>query len=140
MKKNIPYLLFIAGIVLTFTFITLLQFVSPKDDIFLFIGTLVLMHGGIVCFIFSKKQFKKTLGELTPEIKKCFKREYYFLLWYLPVLFVKLLLPLFTDLTFGAGTAEYYVKLGAVLTMSAIFAAESVFTAVALKEAFAQKI
>jgi len=136
MKKNIPYLLFIAGIVFTFTFITLLQFVSPKENIFLFVGTLVLMHVGIVCFIFSKKAFKKLYdGSLPADIKKCFSREYYFLLWYLPVLAAKLFLPLlFDSITFNSGTPEYSIKLGAVITMSAIFVAESVFTAIKMQK------
>jgi len=134
MKKNTAFLLFVLGIAVTFTFITLLQFVDAKEKLWLFICVLVLMHAGIVCFIFSKKAFKKT-GET---VKTYFSQEYFFLLWYLPVLFAKIFLPLFTSLTFDAGTPEYYVKLGSVLTMSLIFAVLSVFNAIALRKQIAK--
>ena len=139
MKKHLSFLLFIAGIVVTFTFITLLQFFSVKDEFWVFLSVLVLMHGGIVCFIMSKKMFKKKYAEdadMLAKIKKCFNREYYYLLWYIPVLAAKIFLPLLfpSAISFAAGSAEYYIKLGAVLTMSAIFAAESAKNAAELKK------
>ena len=133
MKKetNLAFWLFVAGIALTFTFITVLQFFSITEQFFWWVGTLVLMHVGIVCFIISKKQFKKQ--EL--DVKRYFKREYYFLAWYLPVLACKILLPLiFESISFDSGTAENYIKVGAVLTMSAIFIAESTFNALEMRK------
>jgi len=130
-SKKTAYILFIAGISVTFSFITALQFISPKKNIWLFIAVLAAMHAGIVCFILSKRQYKK----LSADVKKFFRREYYFLLWYLPVLAAKLFLPLFTPLTFDPGSPEYFVKAGAVIAMTAVFAAESVFNAMDLLNA-----
>lgn len=50
--------LFVAGEVMAFGFICLLQFVNAKTNLVGFILTLIGMHVGIVCFILSRKLFK----------------------------------------------------------------------------------
>jgi hypothetical protein len=128
MKNKKKFALFILAQVVTFGFITLLQFQSPKENLVAFILVLLAMHGGIAVFIVSKRLFKKAGIEL----KKFYGREYYFLLWYLPALFAKLFLPLMTKLTFAGDSLEYMFKLGFVVAITLVFAAESVFNDVRL--------
>ena len=81
MNKNI--LLFIFGVVLTFTFITLLQFTNPP----LFFIFLVLMHVGIFCFIISRRGFRKQ----GIEVAKFYKIQYILLAPYLLIMLYKIL-------------------------------------------------
>ncbi len=77
------YILFLLAILFTFGFICLLQFVSFP----LFFLVLLLMHGGVVLFIVSKKLFKKAGASTSPY----YKREYILLALYLPILLYKIL-------------------------------------------------
>ncbi len=85
MKKEIklPFILFLLGILCSFGFLCLLQFVTFP----LFILVLLCMHGGIVLFIVSKKKFKK--AGISPSLY--YKREYLMLSLFLPILLYKLL-------------------------------------------------
>ena len=85
MQKEIrtAYILFLLAILFTFGFICLLQFVSFP----LFFLVLLLMHGGVVLFIVSKKLFKKAGAATFPY----YKREYILLALYLPILLYKIL-------------------------------------------------
>jgi hypothetical protein len=78
-----PILLFVFAQILTFGFITLLQFVEGVY----FVLTLILMHVGIVTFILARKQFKRQCLDVSNH----FKIAYFFLALYLPVLIYKLM-------------------------------------------------
>lgn len=82
--KKTAFTLFILAELITFGMITLLQFL----DNWLFILTLITMHGGILLFIVSKKKFLK---EAVP-VKPYFRIAYLLLALYLPVLITKLVM------------------------------------------------
>ena len=84
-KKNLIGIssLFIAGELLAFGFLLLLQFVSAKETLVGFIFTLIAMHCGIVCFILSKRLFHSCL-----KIRNHYYVEYILLAFYLPFLFL----------------------------------------------------
>jgi dipeptide/tripeptide permease len=82
-NRRDAFRLFIASQVMTFGFITLAQFVEK----WLFALALLLMHGGIVLFILSKRMFKK---EAVP-VTRHYQASYICLAGYLPVLIDKLL-------------------------------------------------
>ena len=81
MNKNL--VLFILGVIFTFTFITLLQFFAPP----LFFVFLILMHVGIFCFILSRRGFRRQ----GIDVAKYYKVEYAFLLPYLVIMLYKIL-------------------------------------------------
>ena len=81
MKKN--FILFMVALVIIFGFITTLQMVKG----ILFFGALVLMHCGVILYIYTKKQFKKA----QMDIKKHYTTENILMALYLPVLAAKLL-------------------------------------------------
>ena len=81
MKKN--FILFIVALTIIFGFITTLQMVKGV----LFFGALVLMHCGVILYIYTKKQFKK--NQIV--IKKHYTTENILMALYLPVLAAKLL-------------------------------------------------
>lgn len=81
MTKN--FCLFIAAVVLTFSFIALLQFVAVPW----FFLVLLAMHGGVFLFIISKKRFKAQ----GYDIGRFYALEYRLLALYLPVLALKVL-------------------------------------------------
>ncbi|MEG1528697.1 MAG: hypothetical protein RR248_00560 [Clostridia bacterium] len=85
--KLVPYLLFILAQVFAFGFIVALQFVSPKEMLWLFILVLLLMHVGIALFIVSKKLFKKVGVNLS----RRYLIEYVLLLAYIPFLLIKII-------------------------------------------------
>ncbi len=82
-RYKTPKTLFVLAQANTFGMITLLQFVSG----WVFVLTLLAMHGGIALFIVSKKHFLR-LGR---PIKRHYHLAYAFLALYLPVLGYKLL-------------------------------------------------
>ena len=81
MKKN--FILFIVALTIIFGFITTLQMVKGV----LFFGALVLMHCGVILYIYTKKQFKK--NQIV--IKKHYTIENILMALYLPVLAAKFL-------------------------------------------------
>jgi len=136
MGKRAAFIVFVWGIIVTFSSITALQFVSIKNYPVIWVLILVSMHVGIVLFIVSKKQFNK----YDLPVRNFYRREYYFLLWYLPVLAAKIFLPIFTDLTFEWDTTENYLKVGFVVGITAVFVIESIFNALAFKKILNTKI
>lgn len=106
-------ILFVLGEIFAFGFICLLQFFSIKTQLAAFILTLIAMHGGIVCFILSKKLFKT---ERDKELIKHYMVEYILLLPYLIVLFVKI----------GGVDIPRPIKLGVVFGLTAFAAVVSI--------------
>lgn len=85
-KIRTGFLMYCAGILCALGGITLLKFQKPMS--FPFILCLLLMHTGVLLFIFSKKSFKK---EHT-NANKYYSNFYFLLLLYVPVLLYKFVL------------------------------------------------
>ena len=77
------FYLFVTAIIVTFGFISLLQFI-PFPWFFI---ALVCMHGGVFLFIFSKKGFKKR----GYDVSRFYSLEYKLLALYLPILAAKMM-------------------------------------------------
>ena len=75
--------LFCLAEIIVFCFITTLQFVEG----WLFVLALILMHGGIVIFIITKKKYR----QIGINVQKYYYRTYAILAMYLPILFTKLI-------------------------------------------------
>ena len=104
MKKN--FILFMVALVIIFGFITTLQMVKG----ILFFGALVLMHCGVILYIYTKKQFKKN----HISIKKHYTTENILMALYLPVLAAKLLS------NFGVITIDNDIKRTIVFCITAV--------------------
>jgi len=85
MEKNVKLglMLYSLAQLLTFTFVTLLQFVEMP----LFLVYLVLMHSGIALFVISKKKLIKS----GYDVKPIYQKTYLLLALYLPILVYTLL-------------------------------------------------
>ena len=114
----VNFFLFLAAVLVTFPLIALLQFV-PMPWFFL---VLLLMHGGVVLFIVSRRRF---LRGGYPVIQN-YRFEYILLALYLPILLLKLLAG------FGILTFDPYVKTLAVLILTAVCLIASAVNAVFL--------
>lgn len=102
----VNFFLFLAAVLVTFPLIALLQFV-PMPWFFL---VLLLMHGGVVLFIVSRRRFLRGGYPVIPY----YRAEYGMLALYLPILLLKLLA------CFGILTFDPYVKTLAVLILTAV--------------------
>lgn len=80
------FLMVVVGIILAFGFICAMQFVDAKKNFILFLLALLGMHGGVICFILSKKIFKLSCDS---ELKKHYNVEYALLALYLPLMLLK---------------------------------------------------
>lgn len=85
-KAQGKFLMFALGILLAFGFICAMQFISAKENMLLFGLALLGMHGGVICFILSKKIFKL---DNDAELKKHYTVEYGLLALYLPIMLLK---------------------------------------------------
>jgi len=127
MKKNnqINFFLFIFSEVLTFTFITMLQFTEyPVFFIMLF-----FMHLGIVFFVISKKRFSKD----GINVKPYYWFEYGLLATYLPILAYTLLSYLFHY------EINQPVKMAIALVLTLICVIFSIFNTIKLQKFLQQK-
>lgn len=82
-KMRRLFWLFCLAEIIVFSFITTLQFVED----WLFVLALVLMHGGIIIFIVTKKKYH----QIGINVQKYYYRTYAILAMYLPILFTKLI-------------------------------------------------
>lgn len=84
-KRNfyLTIALFVIGEIIVFGFISLLQFVSPAENLIGFIFTLIGMHIGIVAFIVSKK-----ITKLPKDLRKHYIIEYIQLIPYIPFIII----------------------------------------------------
>ena len=87
-KAQGKFLMFALGILLAFGFICAMQFISAKENMLAFGLALFGMHGGVVCFILSKKIFKL---DCDAGLKKHYTIEYGLLALYLPMMLLKIL-------------------------------------------------
>jgi len=85
-KTQGKFLMFALGILLAFGFICAMQFISAKENMLMFALALFGMHGGVICFILSKKIFKL---DCDAGLKKHYTVEYGLLALYLPVMLLK---------------------------------------------------
>lgn len=104
---------FLLGEVITFGFITLLQFLSGVW----FILALVLMHSGIVMFIVARKRFEKQ----GVNVLRQFRLTYIVLAFYLPVLGYKLLARVFAYAVNETLTTIYVLVLTAIAVMIGVY-------------------
>ncbi len=102
----VSFFLFIAAILVTFPLIALLQFV-PMPWFFL---VLLLMHGGVVLFIVSRRRFLRGGYPVT----RNYHFEYILLALYLPVLLLKVLS------SFSILVLDPFAKTLAVLILTAV--------------------
>ena len=87
-KAQGKFLMFAMGILLAFGFICVMQFISAKESFLLFGLALLGMHGGVICFILSKKIFKL---DCDAGLKKHYTVEYGLLALYLPIMLLKVI-------------------------------------------------